>query len=253
VRVVITGAAGNIGMRVADELSDTHEVCLIDRRPVPGRESITANLVHYRNHSKSAWVITRLFAGRRWWKAFSGAEVVIHLAEEPDAEANWQRVCATNLRATWNVLQAAAEHRVRRVIYASSGWVVKSQELQLAPECYQPNGPKIDSAAFPRPKNPYGLAKAFGEMTGRSLVDEGKLASFVALRIGWFDPNQPKNEDYQKFGIGVRDLRSLFRRCVEADFRGFHVCYGISAQKNAPYDLSHTRQLLSWDPIQLLE
>jgi len=145
VRIVITGAAGNIGMPVGDELSDTHEVYLIDRRPVPGRASMAANLVHYPNHGTKGWVVTDLFAGRRWWKAFSGAEVVIHLAEEPQAEANWQRVCDNNLRATWNVLQAAAEYRVRRIVYASSGWAVKSQELQLVPECYQPDGPKIDS------------------------------------------------------------------------------------------------------------
>jgi uronate dehydrogenase len=252
-RIVITGASGSIGMQVADDLSDTHELCLIDRRAVPGRASITADLAHYYNHAKSTWVSTGLFVGRRWWKAFLGAEIVIHLAEEPQVEASWQQVCDNNLRATWNILQAAIEYRVRRVIYASSGWVVKSHELQLAPECYKPNGPKIDSAAFPRPKSPYGLAKAFGEMTGRSLVDEGKLGSFVALRIGWFDPNPPKNKDYQRLGIGVRDLRSLFRRCVEADFRGFHVVYGVSAQKNAPFDLSYTRQLLSWDPVQLPE
>ncbi len=58
-RTVITGAASNIGMPVADELSDTHEVCLrlLAR---PGRASMTANLMSYPNHGTKAWVITGL-------------------------------------------------------------------------------------------------------------------------------------------------------------------------------------------------
>jgi len=240
-------------MQVVVELANTHELCLIDRRPVPGRTSIVADFVHYRNRPVITKVILRLFKKRRWWEAFIGADVVIHLAEQPQADASWQRVCTNNLSGTWNVFQAAVEARVPRIIYASSGWAVKALERQLAPQCYKANGPKIDSAVFPRPMTPYGLAKGFGEMTGRCLIDEGKLDSFLAVRIGWFDPNLPKHEDYARLGIDVLDLQSLFRRCVETDFRGFHVVYGVSDQDSAPYDLSYTRQLLTWTPVKLAE
>jgi hypothetical protein len=53
--------------------------------------------------------------------------------------------------------------------------------------------------------------------------------------------------------IGVQDIRAVFRRCVEADLKGFHVVYGVSAQKAAPYDLSQTAQILSWFPQQCAE
>jgi hypothetical protein len=82
-------------------------------------------------------------------------------------------------------------------------------------------------------------------------VAERKLISFAAARIGWYHPSPPKTEDYYRLAIGQDDLRSLFRRCVEAEFEGFHVVYGVSAQKISPYDLSHTRQLLSWEPKQM--
>ena len=111
--------------------------------------------------------------------------------------------------------------------------------------------PRPTQLHFHVPNSSYGLAKAFGEVAGRSLVDEAKLASFVALRIGWFVRIRQKMKTMQRLGIGVRDLRRLFRRCVEPDFRGFHVVYGISTQKGAPYNLSYTRQLLSWEPVQL--
>ena len=51
--------------------------------------------------------------------------------------------------------------------------------------------------------------------------------------------------------IGPQDLRALFRRCVEAAVEGFHVVYGISAQPTSPYDLSHTKRILAWQPRQL--
>jgi len=37
--VIITGAAGQIGSQIVEELSNLHELCLIDRIPVPGHTS----------------------------------------------------------------------------------------------------------------------------------------------------------------------------------------------------------------------
>ncbi len=249
-RVLITGAAGRIGREIVDELAGSHELCLLDCRPVPGRAAMVADLANYDGRARvSPWSWT---VPRRWRDAFQGIEVVIHLAENPDNQASWRQALHNNLQSTWNVLQACVQHRVRRVIYASSNWAVKALELELAPTCYLPDGPKIGSEAQPRPKNPYGIAKACAEITGRTLVDEQQLPSFVAVRIGWYRPGTPStNEDYQQLGIGAQDLRMLFRRCVEADFEGFHVVYGVSAQETAPYDLSYTHRLLSWKPQHL--
>jgi NAD+ dependent glucose-6-phosphate dehydrogenase len=249
-RVLITGAAGRIGREIVDELSGSHELSLIDCRPVPGRATIVADLAKYNGRARlSPWSWT---VPRRWRDAFEGIAVVIHLAENPDQEASWQRVLHGNLQVTWNVLQACVQHRVRRVVYASSNWAVKTLELALAPTCYMPDGPKIGSEAQPCPKNPYGIAKACGEMTGHMLVDEQQLRSFVAVRIGWYHVGTPPPDGYyRQLGVGAQDLRMLFRRCVEAGFEGFHVVYGVSAQETAPYDLSYTRRLLSWKPQQL--
>jgi uronate dehydrogenase len=133
-------------------------------------------------------------------------------------------------------------------VYASSNWAVKALEQDLAPGCYTPEGSKIDSDAAPRPMAAYGMSKAMGEIMGRTLVDEGRLKSFVAARIGVYQPLPPEDRVKRHRWIGRQDLRSLLRRCVEAEFEGYHVVYGVSAQPEAPYDLSHTRSLLSWTP-----
>lgn len=85
----------------------------------------------------------------------------------------------------------------------------------------------------------YGLSKARGETAGRMFIDQDKLQSFVAVRIGSYGLT-PSEEDQLRLWIGSEDIRGLLRRCVEADFAGFHVVYGVSAQSSAPYDLTHT-------------
>jgi NAD+ dependent glucose-6-phosphate dehydrogenase len=180
-----------------------------------------------------------------------GCDVVVHLAANMESLAPWEKVLPDNIKATSNVIQAAANHHVPRVIFASSNWAVKGTEYNLAPTCYLPGGPKISSAAPPSPVNAYGISKAFGEIVGRMFVDEGKLESFVSVRIGNFNLHPSKDEIVRSRWIGIEDTRSLLRRCVEEQFEGFHVVYGVSAQPEAPYDLSHTCQLLSWFPQQL--
>ncbi len=245
-RVIITGAAGKIGSQIVEELSDLHELYLIDRSPVPGRQSMVADLAQARVRSyRKPWSKSRL---PRWMSAFEGAGVVIHLAANPSPKATWPQLLPDNIQATWNVIEAAVRYHVPRIVYASSNHAVKALEKTLAPACYTCEGSKIDSDALPRPHTVYGISKAFGEMTGRLFVDEGQLTSFIAVRIGHYNPVIPPKDKFRNLWIGPQDIRSLFRRCVEAELKGFHVVYGVSAQPTSPYDLSYTSRLLAWKP-----
>jgi nucleoside-diphosphate-sugar epimerase len=247
--VVITGAAGRIGNQLVDELSASHELLVMDRRPIIGRKSIIADLSQ--RPTTRGWRIWRDSKSSRWSDAFKGAHAVVHLAATIEPSAPWEKVFPNNIQATWNVLEAAATHRVPRVIFASSNWAVKAVEKQLAPSCYDPGGPKIDSETPPFSLTTYGLSKAFGELAGRMFVDEGKLQAFIAVRIGSYTPTPSTDEIVRARWIGVEDIRSLFGHCLEAELKGFHVVYAVSAQKTAPYDLTHTRQALSWSPQQV--
>jgi nucleoside-diphosphate-sugar epimerase len=250
-RVIITGAAGQIGREMVDELSDSHELRLIDRSPVPGRVSCVADLASLR--ATSGWL--RRFGSRsgQWTELFEGADAVLHLAAEPSPMAIWKQVLHDNIQATCNVIDVAARLRIRRVVYASSVLAVEALERELAPACYSADGPKIGSEVSPRPLTPYGVSKATGELIGRMFVDGGKLASFLAVRIGHYQRGEPKSEQLRRLWVRAGDLRRLLRRCLEAHVEGFHVVYGISGQPMNPFDLSHTRRLLSWDPQRLAE
>jgi NAD+ dependent glucose-6-phosphate dehydrogenase len=248
VHVIVTGAAGRIGNEVLDELSGSHEVRPLDRRPLPRPDAVLADLARTRR-----WARPRFAAGfraARWMESFHGAEVVVHLAADARWQAPWRAVLRDNVEAAWNVFEAAAAHGVRRIVFASSHWAVKALEDEAAAIRDPALRPLIGSATPPRPLTPYGASKGFGEMAGRMLVDEGRLRSFVAVRIGMYRPEPPEKDELRRRWIGRRDIRSLFRRCVEAEFEGFHVVYGVSAQPG-DFDLSHTRELLEWEPREV--
>jgi nucleoside-diphosphate-sugar epimerase len=245
-RIVITGAAGKIGRQIVEELSGAHDLILIDKRSVPGVSSITAELSRCRRQSVYAhWLGLN---GASWTKYLKGADVVLHLAAERSPQAPWKKVLRENIEATWNVCDAASRHHVPRVVFASSNYAVKALENELAPACYEPQGPKIGSEVPPRPLTAYGVSKALGEIIGQTFVAEGRLQSFVAVRIGAFSAIPSTASPWRHLWIGTADIRSLLRRCIEKQFSGFHVVYGVSAQPTIPYDLSHTRGLLSWMP-----
>lgn len=248
-RVVITGAAGRIGRQLVEELAGKHQLCLIDRVSIPRQDSCVADLGQ--RSGRSGWRMCLPWKTRPWSELLVGCDVVVHLAANIKPRAPWDKVLPDNIQGTWNVIEAAAHHHVPSVIFASSNWAVKAVEQRLAPNCYLPDGPKISSDVDPHPITPYGVSKAFGEIAGRMLVDEGRLRSFVAVRIGNYNLRPPEKELLRTRWIGADDIRSLFRRCVEAEFQGFHVVYGVSAQPEVPYDLAYTSRLLSWKPQQL--
>jgi nucleoside-diphosphate-sugar epimerase len=245
-RVVITGAAGRIGAQMVEDLRAEHELVLIDRMPISGRTSIVADLADRKGAG-----LRKFWHFRAWESSFKSVDVVLHLAADMRHNASWDSVLHNNIQATWKVIEVAARYQVPRVVFASSNWAVRALEQALAPACYQPGGPKIGSADSPRPLRPYGISKALGEQAGRMFVEQKQLHSFIAVRIGAYAPEPHRSDErLRALWIGSRDIRALLRRCVESTGEGFHVVYGVSAQPIAPYDLTYTRDFLSWKPCQ---
>jgi uronate dehydrogenase len=79
-------------------------------------------------------------------------------------------------------------------------------------------------------------------------VDTGGVPSVVAVRIGSLSEGEPGDPAGRRLWVRPRDLRALLRRCVEAEFDGFHIVYGVSRDATGRFDLSCTRELLGWEP-----
>ena len=169
-RVLVTGAAGNIGSVVMRELAGEFDLSgsTSSRRPTsPGWTSATTT---------------------RSCRISTGVDSVVHLGADPNPSAPWDSVLHNNIIGTRNVYEAAVEHGVRRVVFASShqstiGWEYEepwASVLDGAPP--PPDFRPLDATVAFRPSGDYGASKAWGEVHGRVYSDHHGL-SVICLRI----------------------------------------------------------------------
>ena len=146
-RCVVTGGCGFIGSHIVDALiRDGCEVAVID-------DLSTGNL-EYLNPAAEL-VEGSVADGDLVRSATEGATWVFHLAALPRVQQSVDDPIGThaiNVNGTLNVLQAARENGVERVVVSSSSSVYGDQETHLMTEDLPPN-----------PMSPYGLHKLIGE------------------------------------------------------------------------------------------
>src|SRR6476661_8155274 len=155
-RYLVTGGAGFIGSNTVDELVRRgHSVVVLDDLS-SGKED---NLAEVRN--KITFIkgtITDIEIVR---KAMHEAEYVLHLAARTSVPRSVKDPIETNrinVDGTLNVLVAARDNKVKRVVYAASSSAYGET----------PTLPKTESMQ-PVPISPYGVAKYVGELYGRRL------------------------------------------------------------------------------------
>jgi nucleoside-diphosphate-sugar epimerase len=168
VKVLVTGGAGFIGSHVAERLlTEGHGVRVLDNFSTGSRENIAGIA------SEIELVEGDVQSYERAHTAVRGCEVVVHEAALPSVPRSIQDPLtsnASNVIGTLNVLLAARDSGVRRVIYASSSSVYGATETL----------PKSEDLPV-APISPYAVAKLAGEGYCRSFSAVYGLET-VALR-----------------------------------------------------------------------
>ncbi len=151
VKVIVTGGAGFIGSHLVDALVKKGlKVHVIDNLVNGKRENINPAAVFHEVDIRDFEKIKSLF---------EGAKFVFHLAALPRVQysiENPQITHDTNVNGTLDVLIAARDNGVKRVIYSSSSSVYGNQEKLPLREIMKP-----------MPISPYGLQKYIGELQCR--------------------------------------------------------------------------------------
>src|SRR5262245_57430947 len=110
-RILITGAGGYVGQRLARGLETEHDLRLADVRPATG---------------DLRWMKLDVTDAAESLAAMRDIDAVVHLAiasgheGDYEAEAFNQRRFDVNVKGTWNVLEAARHANVKRFVFTSS-------------------------------------------------------------------------------------------------------------------------------------
>lgn len=227
--VLITGAGGNLGRKLAAHFrAKNFALVLLDKIAQPPDSDIdTADL--------SRW--------GDWTERFKGVDCVIHLAADGRIEADWESALRHNIDATLNVFEAAARHGVKRVVFASSTWVM---------EGYRKSGVVMVEDLPPRPVNAYGASKLAGERIAR-LFSETRGVSAICFRIGaCLADNRPGLRVSpalweQRKWLSDRDFCRAFGLAVEArPSISFEIFNLMSRNEGMRWDMGKAERLLGF-------
>lgn len=140
-RAVVTGGAGFIGANLVEHLVKRgYEVSIIDNLS-SGRYEFIKNLV---NSGEAEFIKADLAEPGDWLRAFEGADVVYHLAANPEVKTSIVepgRHFRDNVVVTYNVLEASRKAGVGSFVFASSSTVYGDADVFPTPEDYEPKEP----------------------------------------------------------------------------------------------------------------
>lgn len=231
-RVVVTGGTGRAGQWVVRNLAEAgHEVVNFDvaDRPdldLPG-EFCRVDLTN------AGKVYDALFQFR--------PEGICHLAANPAPSGQAQiDVFDNNVLSAHNILQAAGDLGVSRVVYASSEMATGLLTDGTVPDRI----PFDESERRPSP-NAYALSKYLSEVIADTMAVRYPDTAWVGLRINnvippdtydrfaaeWDDPSLSKGNFWSY--IDARDVGTAYRAALEGTSTGHEVCLIAAADTRA--------------------
>jgi UDP-glucose 4-epimerase len=221
-RILITGGSGYIGNYLARLWQGQHEVVVLDLVESEGPFDCVQGDLCSPDEVRGAC---------------HGVDAVIHAGAIPYDSGEPRQIMEVNVMGTFNVLESAVEHGVKKVVFISSmcatGIGPFSREA-VVPQYFQ-----VDEKEPCRPEDTYGLSKLMGEELCAGYSRKHGLST-VCLRLGMvFDPDRPdavnrlrrimENPDYgslYQWGcLDVRDMAQAFDLALRA--RIMHGVYNL--------------------------
>jgi UDP-glucose 4-epimerase len=182
-RYLVTGGAGFIGSNTVDELVRRgHSVVVLDDLS-SGKEENLSDIRNKITFIKGS--ITDIEVVR---KAMHEAEYVLHLAARTSVPRSVKDPIETNkinIDGTLNVLVAAKELKVKRVVFAASSSAYGET----------PTLPKVETMQ-PQPISPYGVTKYVGELYGQTFGRCYGLENVSLRYFNIFGPRQDPSSPY---------------------------------------------------------
>jgi UDP-glucose 4-epimerase len=143
-KILVTGGAGFIGSNLVDSLIEKkHEVTVIDNLATGNKKNVNVKSRLFVKDIRDD--LNSLFSEGRF-------DYVFHLAAQANIRKsleNPKEDASINILGSLNIIDNCVKHKVKKIIFSSTGGAIYSKEAKLP--CHE------DSEI--KPESPYGLAK----------------------------------------------------------------------------------------------
>lgn len=179
-KIIVTGGAGFIGSNLADRLiEEGYDVYIIDNLSTGKKENINSKAKFYKLDICNFKKIKPIFKNTKY---------VFHMAALPRIQTSVvdpKHTHEININGTLNVLLAAKESGVKRVIYSASSSAYGDQKVN-----------PVHEKLFPKPLSPYGLQKYVGEEYCRIFSSIYGLETVSLRYFSVYGPRMSENGSY---------------------------------------------------------
>ncbi len=209
-RLLLTGAAGDLGQALRQSLAPLCMTLRLNDRVELGpaaanEETVVADLADF--DAVRSMV--------------EGVDAIVHFGGA-SRERVWQDVLDSTIRGSYHLYEAARQHGVRRIVYASSIHSVGFQRSDAG----------IDERAEHRPDSLYGLSKCFTEDLAKLSHDKWGNESVCLRILSCF--SEPVDRRMLGTWLSYADMCRLVERALTANTVGHSVIYGVSDNPAAP-------------------
>lgn len=233
-RILITGAAGNIGKALTKHLSTNHNLILVDRSLNGFPERLKGDI-----HK----VETDLTEKTAWTGLLNEIDYVIHLAANPNAFADFDDLWESNFIIPKYLFEHAANAlNIKRIIFASSVHAVDGY----------PAGEEIKVTDVPRPDGYYGISKLYIESLANYFAYQRGVKS-IGIRIGNYILSEDEVSEKDLIGLAdiitERDFNHLIDCCLTADIgEPTMIVNGVSNNTFKRLEISTLKGLIGYNP-----
>ena len=246
-KVLVLGVNGMLGPHALRVLSGRYDLRLTDLADPHGVFHHTTGFVADEEQKKHEFMKVDVSDPDQVMDAAAGMDAIVNLSVLRDDR---QISFDVNVRGSYNIMAAAVQHGIRRVISSGAHFTVQGHHYERFDFNINPDVPSQPGLGM------YPFTKSLGLELSRVFTENHEIYLMWFLFYNFFDPDD-LIENYAPFSVTWADAAEAIRCALDVDLNtlpsrceAFNIFTDMPHQK---FSNAKTKRLLHWKPQHSLE